>query len=559
MSTISKQSLVSSAHRSGFFSRRAHAGSSMGGSNSRKELKTPELLPCTLDSFSSDDFKAVSYKGFNFEVTKTADTSKARLATITTPHGVVECPNFVFCGTKAAMKSITPDQLRAEGSQIMLSNTYHLMLNPGPEVVDRCGGLQKFSSWNGPMLTDSGGYQIFSMGHGSVSDEIKGRRNATRATPTKDVVTVGATNANPEATPEGSSLLRITEDGATFKSYIDGRIFHLTPESSIEIQQKLGADLIVVLDECTPFHVSKNYTEDSMYRSHRWAVRSLNQFRKFYGVNAGTAGNEQGEQRLQALYGIVQGGVYEDLRKVSCEFINALPVFGIAIGGSLGSSREDMYKVVEFTRAQLRSDRPVHLLGIGGVRDIFHGVRQGIDTFDCVHPTRLARHGGALVTAAFWDEPVSEEERITTTTLSIPIKIEKEAQQMTQRHLRAEARLGAGANNGASSVASAEVAFSEKHIRQMPDYDKVLGQMRALVTTKYETLKQKRQEKSRAKRIIRENISMRRSTMSMDTRPIEAGCQCYTCRNFSRAYIHHLFTVNEMLGPTLVSIPSRNV
>jgi queuine tRNA-ribosyltransferase len=216
------------------------------------------------------------YDNFQFHIHHYDSHSKARLSTIVTPHGSIDCPNFVFCGTKAAMKGLTVEQLRAEGSQIMLANTYHLMLTPGSELISKLGGLQKFTNWNGPMLTDSGGYQIFSMGYGSVSNEIKGKRNV-------------------ESLGWDQTLLKIEEDGATFRSYVDGIIHHLTPEKSIQIQKELGADIILVLDECTPFHVDKAYTEDSMYRSHRWGLRCLEEYKRL-DCNG-----------KQALYGIVQG------------------------------------------------------------------------------------------------------------------------------------------------------------------------------------------------------------------------------------------------------------
>jgi queuine tRNA-ribosyltransferase len=301
---------------------------------------------------------------FNFEIIYHSPSSKARLGRLTTPHGVVETPAFIFCATKAAIKGATPQHLRQEKTQIILSNTYHLMLQPGPELVERMGGLHSFMGWDGPMLTDSGGFQIFSLGHGSVAEEVKGRRHSTRP----------------------KSLLKIKEEGATFKSYIDGKLHTLTPERSIQVQRALGADLIVVLDECTPFHVDKSYTERSMHLSHRWAQRSLQEF-------------EKGACGRQALYGITQGGVYPDLRRQSAEFVNSLPFFGHAVGGSLGADKSQMAEVVEMAMEPLDPSRPVHLLGVGGVSDIFYGVKQGIDTFDCVHPTRLARHGGALVPA----------------------------------------------------------------------------------------------------------------------------------------------------------------
>lgn len=304
-------------------------------------------------------------------------THKGRLGKLITPHGTIETPAFIFCATKAAIKALTPDLMRQAGTQIILSNTYHLMLQPGPETVAKLGGLQKMTGWNGPMLTDSGGFQIFSLGHGSVAAEIKGKRNVDR----------------------NMSLLKITEEGALFSSYTDGSRQLLTPERSIQTQCLLGADLIVVFDECTPFHVEKSYTETSMRRSHRWALRSLTEFAK----------RSSGSQEL---YGIIQGGVYEDLRDESTDFVNEHSFWGHAIGGSLGSSKTQMYDVVAYTMSKLAPHRPVHLLGIGGVRDIFEGVLQGIDTFDCVHPTRLARHGGALIRHADWDQEGAFREHI---------------------------------------------------------------------------------------------------------------------------------------------------
>lgn len=306
-------------------------------------------------------------KPFHFSYTPSS-ISRARIGSLSTPHGIIETPAFIFCATKAAIKALTPDLMRQAGSQIILSNTYHLMLQPGAETVKKLGGLQKMTGWRGPMLTDSGGFQIFSLGHGSVASEIKGKRQTARQ----------------------NSLVKISEEGALFYSYIDGSKQLLTPEKSIQIQRDLGADLIVVFDECTPFHVPKEYTSSSMRRSHRWGLRSLHEFEKH-------------DSGSQALYGIIQGGVYEDLRDQSVDFVNQHNFWGHAIGGSLGASKQQMYDVVGYTMERLRPDRPVHLLGIGGVGDIFSGVLQGIDTFDCVHPTRLARHGGALIRFDQWN------------------------------------------------------------------------------------------------------------------------------------------------------------
>ena len=308
---------------------------------------------------------------FDWKVLKNSKSSRARLGVIQTPHGLIDTPAFIFCGTKAALKSYTTNEAKKNNTQIILSNTYHLMLQPGSDVIAHHGGLHKFMNWDGPMLTDSGGFQIFSLGHGTIADEIKGRKIQDR---------------------RKKSLINIFEEGALFKSHIDGKTHLLTPEKSIEIQRNIGADLILVFDECTPYHVDKKYTAESMYRSHRWAKRSANRFelKKIFNKKEGSSGP-------QSLYGIIQGGIYEDLRDESIEFnINSSNFFGLAIGGSLGSSKEQMYEVVRYTASKLEKYYPIHLLGIGDPVDIWSLIRYGIDTFDCVSPTRLARHGAAL-------------------------------------------------------------------------------------------------------------------------------------------------------------------
>jgi queuine tRNA-ribosyltransferase len=303
-----------------------------------------------------------------------------RIGEINTPHGAIKTPAFVFCATKGAIKGLPMEEMAEAQTQIILGNTYHLMLSPGADAVEKFGGLAEMSGWYGPTLTDSGGYQIFSMGYGSVAEEIKGNRKYATA----------------------RSSVKISEEGAVFKSYIDGRVVFLTPEISIEQQQKIGADIIVAFDECTPYHVDRDYTAYSMERSHRWEKRSL---QHFMAINRGGSSYQTCKASFssppstssQAMYGIVQGGVYEDLRKESCGFLNEEAFFGHAIGGCLGATKEQMHDIVGFTASALRQDRPVHLLGIGKVEDIFHGVECGIDTFDCVHPTRIARHGCALI------------------------------------------------------------------------------------------------------------------------------------------------------------------
>lgn len=308
---------------------------------------------------------SLTYPNFSFEIIKKCQHSSARLGKLTTPHGDVLTPAFIFCATKAAIKGASPHQMKASGTQFILSNTYHLMLNPGSELIARFGGLHKFMGWDGPMLTDSGGYQVFSLGYGSVASEIKGKHMSHRP----------------------KTVLKIAEEGVVFKSYLDGARHTLTPEKSIQIQRQLGADFIVVFDECTPYHVDKSYTEKSLHLSHRWGVRCLQEFSKDHDGR-------------QALYGILQGGVYEDLRREAVSFVNDQPFFGHAIGGSLGAEKQQMYDVVSYTMSRLDATRPVHLLGIGGISDIFEGIQSGVDTFDCVHPTRLGRHGGALIRAA---------------------------------------------------------------------------------------------------------------------------------------------------------------
>lgn len=298
---------------------------------------------------------------FRFDIEARDSASRARAGTLHTPHGIIETPNFIFCATRGAIKGLTMEQMRECGAEWILGNTYHLMLQPGADRVARLGGLHSMMQWDGPILTDSGGFQIFSLGHGWIADEIKGRRK------------LGGSG----------DAVRLSEEGADFRSYRDGTWHRLTPENSITIQAALGTDFAVVLDECTPFHVDREYTARSMERSHRWALRSMEQHRRL-------------PPGQQALYGIVQGGVYEDLRDISARFVAEQPFFGQAVGGCLGASKEQMFEVVEWSTRSLAPDRPTHLLGIGGITDLWRGAALGIDSFDCVHPTRLARHGGAL-------------------------------------------------------------------------------------------------------------------------------------------------------------------
>jgi tRNA-guanine transglycosylase len=266
-------------------------------------------------------------------------------------------------GTAGSVKGVTPAELRDLGAEVLLANTYHLFLRPGAETVRELGGLHRFMAWDGPIVTDSGGFQVFSLGFGlehGVGKQIgmfPGEERPVRG--------------------QAAKLVRVDEDGATYTSHIDGSRQRLTPELAIEIQEALGADVALAFDEPTsPLH-DADYTRQAMERTHRWAVRCL---------AARTPGD-------QALYGIVQGGAFEELRTGSARFIGGLAFDGVAIGGSLGKSKADMHSVLDWSMPHLPSRWPRHLLGIGEPEDLFSCVERGVDQFDCVAPTRLARHG----------------------------------------------------------------------------------------------------------------------------------------------------------------------
>jgi queuine tRNA-ribosyltransferase len=292
-----------------------------------------------------------------FSIIKEDQGSRARTGIIHTLHGDLKTPVLMTVGTKATVKGITPRMLEEIGVQVVLANTYHLHLNPTSELIAEMGGLHKFMNWPGPIFTDSGGFQVFSMGHGTVSDEIKGRGNRHKT----------------------KTLLEISEAGARFRSYLDGSEHLLSPERSMQIQHNLGADMIAAFDECTPFHVEKSYTKASMAMTHRWLDRSIAELKRLNSP--------------QALFGIIQGGVYPDLRKISTNYIAQSNTPGICIGGSLGQNKKQMYEVVKMVTQMLPKEKPVHLLGIGDLDDLVIGVENGIDSFDCVTPTRNARHG----------------------------------------------------------------------------------------------------------------------------------------------------------------------
>jgi queuine tRNA-ribosyltransferase len=329
-----------------------------------------------------------------FKFQRHAQDGRARTGVFSTPHGDIPTPIFAPVGTQATVKSITPAQLHEIGANLVLANTYHLYLRPGDDLVAEMGGLHDFMQWPNPMLTDSGGFQVFSLG----------------------------------------GINKIDDEGVTFKSHVDGSMHRLTPEKSIAIQENLGADIIMAFDECAEPY-DREYNELAMARTHAWAQRC---------IHAKTRDD-------QALFGIVQGGIFPDLREQSAEFIASLDLPGNAIGGlSVGETKEEMHKILEVVDPILPEDRPRYLMGVGTPEDLINGVRRGIDIFDCVLPTRLARHKAAFTSTG--------------------------------------------------------------------------------------------------------RINVSKAMYARDERPIEAGCGCYTCQNFSLAYLRHLISAKEMLAGTLLSI-----
>lgn len=368
-----------------------------------------------------------------FKIDKKLDTALGRAGVIGTPHGDIHTPAFIVVGTKGSVKSLTPEQVLSLGAEAVLANTYHLYLEPGDKQVKKAGGLQKFMGWQGPTFTDSGGFQVFSLG----------------AAMGKSVGKIATGVEIAEYTDEGNfagKLAKVDEEGVTFRSFIDGGEHRFTPENSMAIQENLGADIIFTFDECTSPMASHQYQKEAMDRTHRWAKRCL-------VAHKATRRNMQNERGIarkteQALFGIVQGGRFENLRKESARIIGRMDFDGFGIGGSF--TKEDMGTAVKWVNEILPEDKPRHLLGIGEPLDLFLGVENGCDTFDCVAPTRLGRNG------CFYTK------------------------------------------NG---------------------------------------------------RIIITNSQHRE-----DLAPIEENCGCYTCQNFSKAYLAHLFRAKEMLGPTLGSI-----
>jgi queuine tRNA-ribosyltransferase/7-cyano-7-deazaguanine tRNA-ribosyltransferase len=300
-----------------------------------------------------------------------AKLGRARTGLLHTPHGKIETPAFIPVGTKADVKMLDINDLKSLKAPAVLANTYHLYLRPGEDLIAKFGGVGRFMGWDGPTFTDSGGFQVFSLGFGLEHGVSK----MSNIFPDEEIN---------ERTNHQSreKLFKVDQDGVNFVSHLDGSKHRFTAETSIDIQQKLGADIMFAFDECTsPLH-DKKYTREAMDRTHDWAKRS---------VQAWT------NRKNQALFGIIQGGAYKDLREKSTEYICSLDTPGIAIGGSLGKSKKDMFDILDWTLPLTPENKPRHLLGIGEIEDLFTATARGVDTFDCVSPTRNARNGSVYV------------------------------------------------------------------------------------------------------------------------------------------------------------------
>src|SRR3990167_4272069 len=309
----------------------------------------------------------------HFKIEKKLENCLGRVGVITTAHGVIQTPAFVPVGTKASVKALTPEQARDLGAEVILANTYHLYLQPGDELVAKAGGLHKFMNWNSPIITDSGGFQVFSLGaaYGKQVSKI------TKITDSSLLI--------PERFDDSGAprLAKIGQDGVSFKSHLDGSIHYITPEKSIQIQHNLGADIIFAFDECTSPAEDFRYQTEALERTHNWAKRSLEEHDKLNKKNN------------IALFGIVQGGRDETLRKKSANFLKSLDFDGFGIGGSF--AKEDMQTAVRWVNEILPEEKPRHLLGIGEPEDLFLGIENGVDLFDCVAPTRNARNGTLFI------------------------------------------------------------------------------------------------------------------------------------------------------------------
>ena len=309
--------------------------------------------------------------GFSFEISKSDSGSDARAGVLTTPHGTVNTPAFIPVGTKATVKSVLPESMRELGAQAILSNAYHLYLQPGPEILDSAGGLSTFMNWNGPTFTDSGGFQVLSLGVGF-----------------KKVLAMDETTFRDDdvIAENKERLAHVDDDGVTFKSHLDGSMHRFTPEFSMQVQHQIGADIMFAFDECTTLHNTRSYQEIALERTRLWAIRCLDEHQRLTQARS--------SKPYQALFGVIQGAQYEDLRRQAASTMGAMESSGISfdgfgIGGALNKS--ELGRIIGWVNDELPREKPKHLLGIGAPEDLFVGVEAGMDTFDCVLASRIAR------------------------------------------------------------------------------------------------------------------------------------------------------------------------
>ena len=373
--------LLNRNHHRGIIHRRTFAQNSIAD---RKDVRK--------NDFDSPEEYVPKQPFFTFEVLHESKRSRARACKITTPHGTIFTPAFVAVGTQGALKAVPHSVLDDANLDLMFANTYHLLLQPGHEHLRKAGGIHKFIGRNRPTISDSGGFQVFSLGldadeldeskspnknnNGNNNNNNNGERNHG-GTGTKELKSRGKTKHKQQ-----NLLEKVDEDGVTFRSYRDGTTLKLTPESSVQAQKNIGCDIILPLDELTKYDISLQELSESVDRSHRWETRSLHEHLK--------------NVKEQAMYAIIHGGVDERLRKKSVEYLTSLPFDGYAIGGSLGKNREELKELLQFLMPIIPRDKPNHLLGIGDLPSIAHGVRMGVDSFDSAYPTQIARHGTLL-------------------------------------------------------------------------------------------------------------------------------------------------------------------
>ncbi|KAL3784004.1 hypothetical protein ACHAWO_000376 [Cyclotella atomus] len=349
-----------------------------------RSISTNSLTALT----SAEDFPSWAYNAkdyFSFETLYQSKKSSARVGRIITPHGVIDTPGFVAVGTNATLKALDFPSANNAGQQLVFSNTYHLMLHPGTDIIKEAGGIHKFTGrTHHPFITDSGGFQVFSLAYGSVKESLESKGELKRAKPKN-------TKCHWRSDVSGQNAVKVTEDHVIFKSYRDGSKVILTPESCIQAQKDIGADIIIPLDELPPHHIDRETLEKSIERSHRWEVRSLREHLK------------DSRSRQQAIYCVVHGGIDVELRTKSIEYLTSLPWDGYAIGGSLGNGREELKTLLNWMmphfNTDARIDKPRHLLGIADVESAEHAVKSGVDTMDSAYPTKLARCGTLMTKA----------------------------------------------------------------------------------------------------------------------------------------------------------------